>query len=156
MTDSKERVLEALRDFGLSEARRVREEAVKGDLDGTGLIAAEGYIPLWSRRDYRDIPIGSPYRHEGQVYRLWQQHDATEQPDWSPDKAFSLWDICHTTDPAAAKPYLPPQGSRGLYRKGECMLWTDGKVYRSIIENNDYTPEERPQDWEEIAGRAEA
>lgn len=65
--------------------------------------------------------MGKPYRWNGQVYRLWQQHDATGQPGWSPDLAFSLWDICHTTDPARAKDYLPPQGSRGLWQTGRVL-----------------------------------
>ena len=35
--------------------------------------------------------------------------------------------------------------------KGECCLWTDGKVYRSIMETaNAYSPAAYPQGWEEV------
>ena len=81
---------------------------MSGEADGTALIAEEQAIPTWRPRSYltEETPVGKPYRWNGQVYRLWQQHDATGQPGWSPDLAFSLWDICHTTDPARAKDYL--------------------------------------------------
>lgn len=148
---SKAYVLETLRRAGLREAREIREKAVAGALDGTELIAEEGYIPDYpadGNRDFTAIPVGAPYRYDGQVYKLWQQHDANGNPDWTPDRAASLWDVCHTTDPARAKPYQLPQGSRGLYQTGECMVWTDGKVWRSKVDNNAYTPEELPDNWE--------
>ena len=105
-----------LRKRGAADAAALAAKAVSGDADGTALISAEDQIPTWRQRDYSSVPVGTPYKWQGQVYKLWQQHDATQQPDWSPDKAVSLWDICHTSDPAAAKEYQAPQGSRGLYQ----------------------------------------
>ena len=151
---SKDFVLDTLRRAGLREAQDVREKAVSGTLDGTAVIAAEGYIPDYpedGKRDFTAVPVGSPYRYAGQVYKLWQQHNANGQTDWTPDKAVSLWDICHTKDPAAAKPYVPPQGTRGVYQTGECMIWTDGQVWRSLTGNNAYTPETYPAGWEQVA-----
>ena len=95
------------------------------------------------------MPVGTPYKWQGQVYKLWQQHDATGQGDWSPDKAVSLWDICHTTDPAMAKPYTAPQGSRGLYQTGECCVW-EGQALRSKVDNNAYSPVDYPANWEAV------
>lgn len=68
---------------------------------------------------------------------------------WSPDLAFSLWDICHTTDPARAKDYLPPQGSRGLWQTGECCVF-GGRVWRSRQDRNAYSPSELPASWEDL------
>ena len=153
MTD-KEFVLDTLRRAGLNIAQTIREQAVSGDLDGTAVIAAEGYIPDYpedGKRDFTAVPVGAPYRYDGQVYKLWQQHNANGQPDWTPDKAVSLWDICHTTDPAYAKPYVTPQGTRGIYQQGECMIWTDGQVWRSTISNNAWTPDTYPPGWEVAA-----
>lgn len=118
---------------------------MSGEADGTALIAEEQAIPTWRPRSYltEETPVGKPYRWNGQVYRLWQQHDATGQPGWSPDLAFSLWDICHTTDPALAKDYLPPQGSRGLWQTGECCVF-GGRVWRSRQDRNAYSPGELP------------
>ena len=104
---NKEFVLDTLRRAGLREAQAVRNGAVEGALNGTEIIAAEGYIPDYpedGKRDFTAVPVGAPYRYDGQVYKLWQQHDATVQPDWSPDLAVSLWDLCHTTDPRLAAP----------------------------------------------------
>ena len=93
----KDSVLDTLRRAGLREAQDVREKAVSGTLDGTAVIASEGYIPDYpedGKRDFTAVPVGAPYRYDGQVYKLWQQHNANGQPDWTPDKAVSLWDIC--------------------------------------------------------------
>lgn len=55
------------------------------------------------------------------------------------------------TDPAKAKPFIQPQGAHDAYQKGECCLWTDGKVYRSIMEGaNAYSPEAYPQGWKVV------
>ena len=141
---------EAMREKGIQDARTLATQAVAGEADGTALIEQEEKIPTWRQRDFSDVPVGTPYKWQGQVYKLWQQHDATQQPDWSPDKAVSLWDVCHTADPARAKPYAPPQGSRGLYQTGECCLW-EGQVRRSKVDNNPYSPADYPDNWEAVS-----
>ena len=140
---------EELRERGKADAAALAAKAVEGSADGTVLIDQEDTIPTWRQRDYSQVPVGTPYKWQGQVYKLWQQHDATQQPDWSPDQAVSLWDVCHTTDPAKAKPYQAPQGSRGLYNNGEVCL-VDGHVWRSIMDNNAWTPSGYPQGWEDL------
>lgn len=149
--DDKGIILEVMRQQGATDAVALSARAASGEADGTELIEKQHSIPTWREKDYSKVPVGTPYQWQGQVYKLWQQHNATGQSDWSPDKAVSLWDAAHTTDPEKAKPYVGPQGSRGLYQKGECMIWTDEKVYRSLIDNNAYTPDVRPQDWEVVA-----
>lgn len=141
---------EVLRDRGVQDAQALAAAAVSGEADGTALIEREAQIPTWRQRNFSSVPVGTPYRWQGQVYQLWQQHDATQQPDWSPDQAVSLWDICHTTNPLQAKPYLPPQGSRGLYQTGECCTWA-GKTWRSAADNNAYSPSDYPANWEEVS-----
>ena len=101
---------EELKARGAAEAAALAAKAVEGSADGTELIDHEEMVPTWRQRDYSSVSVGTPYKWQGQVYKLWQQHDATKQPDWSPDQAVSLWDVCHTTDPAKAKPYTAPQG----------------------------------------------
>ena len=107
--------LEAVRQRGQADAQTLAERAVAGEADGTELTASQDIIPTWRQRDFSAVPIGTPYQWKGLVYKLWQQHDATVQPDWSPDLAVSLWDLCHTTDPRLAAPYAQAQGSRGMY-----------------------------------------
>ena len=142
---------EAMREKGAADAKELAALAVAGEVDGTALIDGEGCIPTWRPRDYstEETPVGTPYKWQGQVYKLWQQHDAAGQADWSPDKAVSLWDVCHTTEPAKAKPYAAPQGSRGLYQTGECCVW-EGQTWRSKGDNNAYSPSDYPDNWEEV------
>ena len=147
---------EELRRRGAAGARELAALAVAGEVDGTALIDGENRIPTWRPRDYStaETPVGTPCKWQGQVYRLWQQHDAAGQEDWSPDKAVSLWDVCHTADPVRAKPYFPPQGSRGLYQAGECCVW-EGQTWRSAADNNAYSPGEYPASWELVQAAEE-
>lgn len=119
--DSKTIVLNAMRAQGATDAAALAKKSVTEEIDGTGLIAAEHQIPTWRQRDFTDVPIGTPYRYKDQVYKLWQQHNATQQGDWTPDKAVSLWDICHTTDPKTAKEYVAPQGTRVCIRPASAV-----------------------------------
>ena len=147
--DNKDFIMTAMHTAGAADASAIAAKSVSGEADGTVLIAAEEQIPTWRQRDYTDVPIGTPYKYADQVYKLWQAHDATNQPDWSPDKAVSLWDICHTADPTKAKPYVAPQGTRGMYQIGD-VCTEGGKLYRSTMENNVWEPSAYPQGWKTI------
>jgi hypothetical protein len=122
---------------------------VEGSADGTELIDHEEMVPTWRQRDYSSVSVGTPYKWQGQVYKLWQQHDATEQPDWSPDQAVSMWDVCHTTDPVKAKPYTAPQGSRGMWQEGECCVEQE-HVWRCKKDSTVYPPSQLPDSWEDL------
>lgn len=125
---------EELKARGAAEAAALAAKAVEGSDDGTELIDHEEMVPTWRQRDYSSVSVGTPYKWQGQVYKLWQQHDATEQPDWSPDQAVSMWDVCHTTDPVKAKPYTRTSGVPGdvagggvLRGAGACMALQKGQ-----------------------------
>lgn len=140
---------EELEARGKADAAALATRSVSGEADGTELISKEEQIPTWRQRDYTDVPVGTPYRYEGQVYKLWQQHNATNQPDWTPVGAISLWDVCHTTDPAKAKPYVAPQGTRGMYQPDECCT-ENGHTWKCKVENTVYPPSELPASWEDL------
>lgn len=148
---SKEFVAEALRDIGKQKALNLRAKVVANEVDDTSLIEQEELVPNWKAIDYSNFEIGTPVRDPsdgtGQVYKLLQKHDATGHDDWNPAAAVSLWDIAHTKNPAKAKPYAAPQGTRGMYMKDDVMVWTNGMVYKSTIDNNVYTPEVRGSYW---------
>lgn len=143
--------LEGLREKGRADSALLAAAAVSGEADGTCLIEQETKIPTWRQRTYNtdETPVGKPYKWNGQVYTLSQQHDATQQPDWSPDKAVSLWDICHTTDPALAKDFVAPQGARGLWQLNECCV-QDRHVWRNLTADNAYGPSEMPDSWADL------
>ena len=136
---------EELKERGAADAAALAAKAV----EGTALIDQEDTIPTWRQRDYSQVPVGTPYKWQGQVYKLWQQHDATQQTDWSPDKAVSLWDICHTTDPAKAKPYTVPQGTRGMWQEGECCV-EQSHVWLCKKDSTVYPPSQLPDSWENL------
>ena len=138
-----------LRAKGKADAAALAARAVSGEADGTELTAGQEQIPTWRQRDYSAVPVGSPYKWNGIVYKLWQQHDATNQPDWSPDQAVSLWDICHTTDPAIAGPYTTPQGARGMYQTGE-FCTEEGHVWRCLQDGTAFPPSQLPVAWEDL------
>lgn len=145
--DNQTFVLDVMRRQGAADAQATAAGAASGVLDGTQIIAAQLTIPTWRPRDYSAVPVGTPYQWDGQVYKLWQQHNATGQDNWSPDQAVSLWDVCHTTDPKLAKPYVQSQGARGTYQTGECCSF-GGQVWRSLIDNNSFNPADYPAGWE--------
>lgn len=144
---------EELKARGKADAAALAARAVSGEADGIELMASQGTIPTWRQRNFFAVPIGSPYKWQGIVYKLWQQHDAAEQPDWSPDQAVSLWDVCHTTDPARATPYVQHQGTRGMYQPNE-VCTENGRVWQCTQADTAYPPSQLPGAWSDL-GAAE-
>ena len=139
-------VIKTLRRQGKASALALREKAP--EMTGTELIAEEDFIPDFGpKKDYSKWPVDSPVRDEGQVWTLLIPHNAAHY-DGRPSSLRALWGLAHTKDPAKAKPYVAPFGTSGLYMKDECMRWEDGFVYRSILDDNAYTPESYPDGWE--------
>jgi hypothetical protein len=147
MTD-REYVLNTLRKFGKSEALKVQSKSPS--MNGTELIAEEDYIPEFNpTKDYSSWQAGFPVQDEGQVWTLLQPYNAANH-EGRPSTLRALWGLAHTKDALKAKPYVAPYGTSGLYMIDECCMWTDGKVYKSIIDNNAYDPEAYPAGWELI------
>lgn len=51
-------------------------------------------------------------------------------------------------EPPTAPEFVPPTGAHDVYNKGDLVTYR-GKVYRSRIDNNAYSPAAYPQGWEE-------
>ena len=114
---------------GKADAAALAARAVSNEADGTELMASQDTIPTWRQRDYSSVPIGTPYKWNGIVYKLWQQHDAT--------------------DPAKATPYAEPQGTRGTYQTDECCT-EDGHVWKCTQANTVYPPSQLPGSWTDL------
>lgn len=151
MMDSKTFVLELMRDLGRHEAAALRETA--STLTGTEIIAQERAVPPWdAQKDYTGCPKGTPVTDEGQVWTLITPHRAADYQG-RPSTLRALWGLAHTTDPARAKPWVDPQGTSGMYMRGECYRAADGTVYRSLQDNMVYDATAQPNAWEvAIAG----
>lgn len=138
---------EAMRFFSKQNAQHLKEQGES--MSGTEIIDQELFVPDWKPANYQTV--GAPVRYEGQVYKVLQAHDSTSNPDWTPDTQPALWSVCHTTDPAKAKPWLEPQGTSGMYYKDECYRADDGTVYRQIYDGgNVYDAAATPDRWETV------
>ena len=138
---------EAMRIFSKQNAQHLKEQGES--MSGTEIIDQELFVPDWKPANYQTV--GAPVRYEGQVYKVLQVHDSTSNPDWTPAATPALWSVCHTTDPAKAKPWLEPQGTSGMYQLGECYRADDGMVYRQIYDGgNVYDAAATPDRWETV------
>lgn len=121
--------------------------------DNTTIINAEDLCDSWVAGTM-DNPThyekDMPYKYNGQVYKCNQTHDNHGEDGYDPASAPALFSIAHTKDKTNPKPFVQPTGSHDAYMKDEVMLYTDGKVYISLIDNNTWTPEAYPQGWEEV------
>lgn len=143
---SKERVLDRERQRGKAAALALARRAP--DLDGTAIIAEEDHIPAFSdQADYTHLAAGAPVRDEGQVWTLLQPHNAAHYIG-RPATLRALWALCHTKDPARAKPWVDPYGTSGMYMTGECYLHGDGTVYRAKQDNLVHDAQAFPDGWE--------
>lgn len=119
------------------------------EMTGTEIIEEEDFVPDWSNeKDYTNVIVGAPVRHEGQVYTLLQPHNASYYTG-TPATLAALWRVKHTTDPLKAKPWVKPTNTSDMYLVNECMIYTDGKTYRCQRDTT-YSPEEYAPDWESI------
>lgn len=138
---------EAIRILAKESALHLKEQG-KG-MSGTEIIGQELFVPEWKPANYQTV--GAPVKFAGQVYKVLQAHDSSQTPDWTPAATPALWSICHTTDPAKAKPWLEPQGTSGMYQLGECYRADDGIVYRQIYDGgNVYDAAATPDRWETV------
>lgn len=152
--NSKDMMLEVMRQQGRTDALDLRGRAA--DLDGTAIIREERKIPHFDpTMNYTTWPVGAPVRDREQVYTLLQPHDALSYQG-RPKDLPSLWSITHTKDPDRAKPYLPPNGTSGLYMLCECCT-KGGAVWMSSVDNNAYPPGEVGTEpfWENLTEEEE-
>lgn len=145
--ENKEYVLDTMQEIGLKAAETL--QAAAPGMDGTQLIDREGSIPNFApEKQYLNWAAGTCVRDGGQVWQLIQPYDSTIYKD-PPAKLRAHWGLCHTKDPAKAKPYVAPEGTSGLYMTDECCT-EDGKTYRSRADNNAWPPSGSPKHWEEV------
>ena len=117
--------------------------------DETALLLTE-YYPVWSgdsveyKKDFR-------LTYNGTLYKVLQDH--TSQVSWTPETAPSLFAKVLTSDDGTPLPWEQP-GSTNPYMKGDKVLY-NGKVYKSLIDNNVWSPEAYPQGWKEITSEGE-
>ena len=138
---------ETMRIFAKENAQHLKEQGES--MSGTEIIDQELFVPEWKPANYQTV--GAPVKDEGQIYKVLQAHDSTNNPTWTPHNTPALWSICHTTDPAKAKPWAEPQGTSGMYYKDECYIDESGVIWRQTYDGgNVYNAESLPSRWEAV------
>lgn len=84
--------------------------------------------------------VGDP-----QLYQVLQEHTSAEQ--WTPDTATSLYKAVGVTEDGYHE-WVQPLGSIDAYETGDIVSY-NGKLYRSTIDGNVWSPEAYPAGWEE-------
>lgn len=87
--------------------------------------------------------------YEGVPYKCVQEHDSTGNDDWNPVATPALWMQYHGTEKDYARPWVAPTGAHDMYKAGEYMIWTDGTVYRCVMDTV-YSPAVYAQAWEAV------
>lgn len=122
--------------------------AQMADLDDDSRIRVSGLYEPWTAGKYE---VGDIRNAGGQTWECFQAHDNAVYPDIKPGSAawFTFWRPLHGKTPATARPFVPVQGAHDMYRAGECMVWTDGRIKRAT-QDTAYSPEDYPLAWEDI------
>lgn len=145
---NKDLILGVMREQGRADALSLRGRA--SDMTGTELIAEEAKAPAFDpNKDYSAWPVGAPVADEGQIWTLIQPHNAAHYQG-RPTTLRALWGLCHTMDPAHAKPWVDPYGTSGMYMAGECYRAENGTVYRCLADNTAYDAVALPGCWEAV------
>lgn len=90
----------------------------------------------------------------GQTWECSTPHDNAVYPDIIPTNIqtwANFWSPLHGKTKETARPWCKPvNGTTDIYHIGEYMIWTDGSIKKCLRDTN-YSPEEYPADWENVA-----
>ena len=112
--------------------------------DEDALEAVE-LFPLWA--------VGIEYaadarvRYEDKLYRCVH----TSQSGWEPPATPALW--TEVAKPGEIPVWKQPTGAQDDYNIGDLVHYpdADGPVYRSIVDNNVWSPADYPAGWEAVS-----
>ena len=88
---------------------------------------------------YGENEVGDP-----QLYQVLQAH--TSAAEWTPDVATSLYKKIGITEDGYAE-WVQPLGASDAYNTGDIVSY-NGTLYKSLIDNNTWSPEAYPAGWE--------
>lgn len=102
--------------------------------EGKAYTAGE-YLTYWVNS------VGDP-----QLYKVVQNH--TSQADWRPDVTASLYTPIGLDD-SGYPVWSQPAGAHDAYNAGDIVNY-NGKLYKSLIDGNVYSPDAYPSGWEAV------
>lgn len=100
--------------------------------------------------------VGDKVKRNGVVYEVIQAHRS--QDDWQPESTNALYKQYFNlaiknedgTETEVIADFKQPTGAHDTYKKGDKVRF-NGKIYRSKIDNNAYSPTDYAQGWEAVA-----
>ena len=113
-----------LTERGRADAAALAARAVSGEATDGELVEKQAMIPTWRARDFSGVPVGTPYQWEGMVYKLVQQHDATDNPGWTPDAVSALWAAVWPGASARRPAIVPSTSAAGPPPPYPSIPWT--------------------------------
>lgn len=118
------------------------------DDESTAMEVATIY-PVWkSGKLYKEngmLQYGTNTVGDPQLYLVLQQH--TSQDDWTPDTTPDLYKKIGVDENGYPK-WVQPLGAIDAYNIGDIVNY-NGKLYKSIINANVWSPDAYPDGWEE-------
>ena len=93
---------------------------------------------------------GASLLYKGLPYKVLQTHDSKGNPGWNPEQTVSLFAPWHGISLETAQPWKKPTGAHDMYKANEYMVFTDGRIYRCLLDTA-YSPTEYAQTWERVA-----
>lgn len=110
---------------------------------------------------YKPYQVGTDYQandkftHNGKVYEVIQAHRS--QSDWLPESTPALYKEYLNVEiknedgsiTEVVEEFKQPTGAHDTYKKGDKVLF-NGKIYKSLIDNNAYSPADYAQGWQEV------
>lgn len=145
--------IDAMKAKGLADAADLQGRS--STMDGTALYAEEEKIPDFTEtvkvKNMLERKAGQKdgfvcRSSAGRVVRLLQVYDSEIYPQ-EPEELPAQWGFVWSTDPGKALPFLSL--STSPYAKGDCCT-AGGKIWRSKIDTNTWSPETNPEFWEEV------
>ena len=114
--------------------------------DDNERIKVSALYPDWAEGKHK---VGEIYNAADQTWECFQAYDNAIYPDINPSNSawFTFNRPLHGKSPETARPFVKPMGAHDMYHMGEYMIWTDGAVYKCVVDTV-YTPEEYAPAWE--------
>lgn len=124
--------------------RAVIDKVIATSADDVAAInTLDVFILDWAEGSYA---IGDVRMYNGAPYKCVQAHDSTGNSTWNPTVA-SLWMQYHGTTQDSARAWVAPTGSHDMYKVGEYMIFTDGNIYKCLVDTV-YSPTDYAAAWQ--------
>lgn len=128
-------------------ARELRKQIEAGSaiLDDENALKYTELFPTWSGNSV-SYQVGARVRYNDILYKVLSAH--ISQPLWTPEEAVSLFAEVLVSDDNTILEWKQPS-STNPYMTGDLVIY-DGQTYKSVIDNNVWSPTAYPAGWQLI------